>query len=129
MNRLKIDTCLSQESVIVKKIQSFEQLVESSVNQQYLSKYKNEMITGEIPPLPTFKEFKIRNKDLIDPNDGTKLAAFVDGIDDSESENEYQELGGIVNITWSWPPLRSEKDENTELLSSFEIITPETKSR
>ena len=54
MNRLKIDTCLSQESFIVKKIQSFEQLVESSVNQQYLSKYKNEMITGEISPLPTF---------------------------------------------------------------------------
>ncbi len=129
MDRQKIGQCQSQESFIVTKVQSFEQLVESSVNKQYISKYENEMITEEIAPFPTLKEFKIRNKDLVDPNDGTKLAAFVDGIDDSESENEYQELGGIVNISWSWPPLRPEKDDNIELLSSFEIITPETKSR
>ena len=41
---------------LTKKIQSFEQLVESSVNQQYLSKYKNEMITGEISPPYTLLE-------------------------------------------------------------------------
>ena len=128
MDRQKIGQCQSQESFIVTKVQSFEQLVESSVNKQYISKYENEMITGEIAPFSTLKEFKIRNKDLVDPKDGTKLAAFVDGIDDFESENEYQELGGIVDISWSWPPLRQEKDDSTELLSSFEIITPETKS-
>ena len=125
MDRQKIDKCQSQDSAIVRKVHFFEQLVESSVNQQYISKYKNEMMTGEISPLPTLKEFKIRNKDLVDPNNGTKLAAFVDGVDDTESENEYNELEGIVNISWSWPPLQHEKDENTELLSSFEIITSE----
>jgi hypothetical protein len=123
MDSQKVSKCQSQESTIITKVYFFEQLVESSVNQQYISKYKNEMMTGEIPPLTNLKEFKIRNKDLIDPNDGTKLAAFVDGIDDSESENEHQELEKIINISWSWPPLRQEKDDNTDLLSSFEIIT------
>ena len=110
----------SQELNIIRKVKSFERLVESSVNQQYLSHNNDEIRLSS-----TLKQIKIKNRDLIDPIDGTKLAAFVDGDEDSEPDyNLSKDLINIVNISWSYPPMQKKKqqEDKDDLLSSFEMV-------
>ena len=68
----------------------------------------------------------LTDKDLINPVDGTKLAAFVDPDDDTECFENFKQKDSppkIVSISWSWPPpSKKEPESDRELLSSYEMV-------
>lgn len=122
MCSLEIKTKENSSKLNIKRQDSFEKQVEKCVNQKISFNLDNITIHEHY-----FTQlFKITEEDLIDPEDGTQLAAFVQADEPLFNGLSFRDLSTISYsrcVSWSWPPpLKKESEQNHELLSSFELV-------
>lgn len=123
MSTLEIKTKENSSKSNIKRQDFFEKQVEKCVNQKISFNLDNKT-THEV----YFSQlFKITEEDLIDPEDGTQLAAFVQADEPLFNGLSFKDPSTINNfrcVSWSWPPPLEKKDseEHHELLSSYELV-------
>ena len=122
MCSLEIKTKENSSKSNIKRQDFFEKQVEKCVNQKISFNLDNNSIHEHY-----FAQlFKITEEDLIDPEDGTQLAAFVQAdeplFNGLSSRNSWTNNNPVC-VSWSWPPpLKRESEGLDELFSSFELI-------
>jgi len=122
MSTLEIKTKENSSKSNIKRQDFFEKQVEKCVNQKISFNPDNNSIHEHY-----FTQlFKITEEDLIDPEDGTQLAAFVQADEPLFNGLSSRNLWTINTpgcVSWSWPPpLKKESEEHHELLSSYELV-------